>query len=242
MTDCATTVPSHPTYLDDEIAALGLQLEEINFYETGRKGKYAVDHPPDAEVAYANFQTELETYRGFLSDQKLARSIASAVDTDARVIAGIVQEEAEARDDRRMAVQISHDDPEIEAAPLSVESELRGTISDWMSTVSETIAGNTVVEYSDDEDEAGSSMSYSERQADALGNLFKSFQCCVCCESFQSPFIIKLKCGDRFCVGCLKELFVRASRDETLFPVRCHKEPIPLALIERSMTTDELEA
>ena len=68
MTECLTFQSTHPTLLDDEMAALALQLDEIGLYYQSGKGKYAVDHPPDSEIAYADFRAELRNYKTFLAD------------------------------------------------------------------------------------------------------------------------------------------------------------------------------
>src|SRR5689334_2328608 len=99
MADCCTLHPSPPTLLDDEITALALQLEEIGMYSQSKKGKYAVNQPPDIEVAYASFQAELDNYKAFIEDQQLARSIGAAVDSDGAVIAQLTSAEIQSHED-----------------------------------------------------------------------------------------------------------------------------------------------
>ncbi|OAG02513.1 uncharacterized protein CC84DRAFT_1052566, partial [Paraphaeosphaeria sporulosa] len=90
--------------LEDEIAALTLQLEEIGIYSEAGKGKYAVDNPPDIELAYASFQAELQSYRAFRSDQDLARSIGAAVYSDGPVIVDLTAQEVQSHEDRLFAL------------------------------------------------------------------------------------------------------------------------------------------
>lgn len=111
----------HPHHLDDEIAALSLQLKEVNFREDTKKAKYTSDNVPDLEVAYADYLTEIETHLAFLKDVKLAHSIDNAVDADAQAIAEITQGEAQAQQDHRVAVEMSSEDPELEAPPAYTE-------------------------------------------------------------------------------------------------------------------------
>jgi hypothetical protein len=74
------------------------------------------------EVAYASYLDEIETHLAFLKDVKLAHSIANAVDTDGPVLQQISQGESQAQEDRRYAMRISSDDPELEAPPPYTQS------------------------------------------------------------------------------------------------------------------------
>jgi hypothetical protein len=152
-----STQPTHLTLFNDELA-LTLQLEELGLITASGKGKHPVDHPPDSEVALANFQAELENYKTFLGDQRLAQSMGTAVHTDEAIIGDLTAQEIESHADRRFVLQLSNDDPEIEAPPRSVGAQAEGIIEDWMSTVSGTMAAHSVFEFSDEEAEAGPSL------------------------------------------------------------------------------------
>lgn len=95
---------------------------------------------------------------------------------------------------------------------------------------------------SDNESEAEPSMTYTERQAKTLGKLIEEHPCSVCYEDFKAASLFTLDCGDRYCLGCLKGLFLRATADEMLFPPRCCREPIPLEVIRAKLSTNELSA
>ena len=58
---CASTADhaATKTVLDDEIAALALQLEEINNHSENSKGKYPAHRPPDIELAFSTFHAEI---------------------------------------------------------------------------------------------------------------------------------------------------------------------------------------
>ncbi|KAF2134353.1 hypothetical protein P153DRAFT_279412, partial [Dothidotthia symphoricarpi CBS 119687] len=96
--------------VDDELIALNLQLEELGVLSQTSKGKHAVNNPPDYEVAFASFQAELQDYKTFLDDQKLAQSIGAAVHTDGVLIGDITTQDLQAHEDRRYAVQLSNND------------------------------------------------------------------------------------------------------------------------------------
>jgi hypothetical protein len=52
--------------------------------------------------------------------------------------------------------------------------------------------------------------------------------------------LIRRPCGDLYCTVCLKSLFMRSIKDETLFPPRCCGERIPLSTIEAKLCDQEL--
>ncbi|KAE8391180.1 hypothetical protein BDV23DRAFT_171774 [Aspergillus alliaceus] len=65
-------------------------------------------------------------------------------------------------------------------------------------------------------------------------------KCCTCYDTFPSSETIRLECGDIYCTDCLKGFFIRATKDEQLFPPRCCRQNIPVSAIAAKMTTEEL--
>ena len=231
-----------PTPLDDELAALTLQLEELGLFSRTEKGKYTSGHLPDAEVAFTNFQNELEDYKAFLGDQKLAQSIGAAVHSDGLLIGDITSQDVLAHEDHRIALQLSNNDPEIESPPRDAHVGLQHEVGDWMSTASGNIAAASVVEFSDDETDAGPSMTFTESQADIMEQPSTEFQCCVCTDRFPRALVVTAKCNDCYCVGCIKRLFLRSTKDEGLYPPKCCRQPIPLGLVAKHMEPEERAA
>ncbi|KAK1807418.1 hypothetical protein LTR12_018233 [Friedmanniomyces endolithicus] len=109
--------PTHVGHLDDEIAAWTVQLEEINEREDSKKAKYTLNSIPDLEVVYSVLLSEINDHLQALKDARLAYSIASAIDLFGEAIAELSHFEAQAAEDRQVAVQMSHVDPELEAPP-----------------------------------------------------------------------------------------------------------------------------
>lgn len=234
--------PFHPTALDDELAALTLQLEEIGIFSESSKGKHPIDQLPDVEVAFTNFQAELAEYKTFLADRKLAESIGAAVHSDGPLIGEFTAQDVQFYEDRRHVLQISNEDPEIEAPPPMVQQELSHDIHDWMSTLSVTVAESAVLDFSDDEDKAGPSMTFAERQADTMKKLSMEFQCVVCFDQFPRALMVSLKCSHRYCGGCINNVFTRATKDETYYPPRCCSQSIPKELGYRHMQAEDIAA
>jgi hypothetical protein len=242
MSASTTTIPScHPTPLDDELAALTLQLEEFGLASESSKGKHPVDNPPDFAVAFASFQAELEQYRIFLNDQKLAQSIGAPVHTDATSIGNITSQDIQAHDNRRCALQRSNNDPNIEAPPCHVATGVQSNGEDWITAVTGTIAAQSVVDFSD-ETEVGPSMTYTERQADTIMKLSTKFVCTACTGRFPRTNLVTATCSHRYCADCAKKLFMRSTKDEELYPPRCCKQPIPLALVAKNLDAEEVAA
>lgn len=104
--------PGYPVSFDDEMMALALQLEEINCQPTVQKGKYKAGNPPDMELAFSIIHEEVQIHIQFLNDLKIAHSMARAVDTDAQAIAESVQDEGGEERDRRLALQLSGQNPD----------------------------------------------------------------------------------------------------------------------------------
>jgi hypothetical protein len=236
----ASYQPFQPTSLDDELAALTFQLEELGLASQSGKGKHPVDHPPDFEIAFASFQAEIEQYKTFLADQKLAQSIGAAVHTDGILIREFTAQEVESHEDHRFVLQLCADDPEIEGPPSSLIIGNRGEIDDWMSTVTDARAAQSAVDFSDDETDAGPSMTYAERQADTIKKLSMEFSCVACTDRHSRTAMVTAKCGHRYCADCAKSLFMRSTKDEDLYPPKCCKQPIPLALVAKHMDHVEL--
>jgi hypothetical protein len=241
MSASTTTIqPYHPTPLDDELAALTLQLEEFGLASESSKGKHPIDNPPDFEVAFASFQAELEQYRSFLNDQILAQSIGAAVHTDVILIGNITSQDIQAHDDRRYALQLSNNDPNIEAPPRHVDTCDQSNVEGWVTTVTSTIAAHSVIDFSDEETEAGPSMTYTECQADTMMKLATEFACTACTGRFPRTNMVTATCSHRYCADCAKKLFMRSTKDEELYPPRCCKQPIPLVLVAKHLDAKEV--
>ncbi|KAF2197062.1 ariadne RING finger [Delitschia confertaspora ATCC 74209] len=95
----------------------------------------------------------------------------------------------------------------------------------------------------EEENEAGPSVPYAERQAKALGILASSeaLECCSCRDHFGLNSVVRLDCMDLYCIDCLKGLFMQSIKDFSLFPPRCCGKHIPLALITKQLAVEELD-
>ncbi|OJZ90959.1 hypothetical protein ASPFODRAFT_124545 [Aspergillus luchuensis CBS 106.47] len=212
------------SHMDDEIYVVAQQLQELQEYLDSRKGKCRAD---DNEDYLQAFDQELRAHLRSLEDNKLASSIAVAVHSDSQVIATITREEAQASDDRRLAIRINerNDDSNSSTTDCAVEQ----------------LQAATEPQSSDDECIAGPSMTYRERQALELEkSAATETRCCVCYESFFAHKMKQLDCNHNYCDDCLKDLFLRATKDSTLFPPRCCRMPIHLEAVQEHMSQTEM--
>ncbi|KXS95993.1 hypothetical protein AC578_8103 [Pseudocercospora eumusae] len=224
MAITAPLLSAHDMVVDDETIALARQLEEIGLFMQGSKGKHPVGCPPDLEVA-------------------LAQSIAAAVHDDGDIIAELTAKELQLHRDRRAALELVEGSDEYQG---SIHSGLRETYQDaeddLLSTIAETVTANSIIDFSDDEDQSGPSMTFAERQAEVLKRMATEYTCSVCGDRYPSAQTIKVECEHRYCIDCAKGLFRRATKDETLFPPRCCKKSIDPLLVKRHMSADEVDA
>ncbi|KAL4949279.1 hypothetical protein BDW69DRAFT_174795 [Aspergillus filifer] len=65
--------------------------------------------------------------------------------------------------------------------------------------------------------------------------------CVVCYDEFTPKNMKDLSCEHRYCNGCLKTLFKVATDGEDFVQPQCCGTPIPLALIERELTSSEIK-
>ena len=67
------------------------------------------------------------------------------------------------------------------------------------------------------------------------------YSCVSCNMCEKEDEMVHAPCGDHYCEVCINQLFTMSMKDESLFPPRCCRQPIPLELASRTLGT-ELEA
>lgn len=98
-----TEISENEVYEDDAIDAVTLQLEEVYLRKGEPKRKCRGRELPDDEVALDDYESELNNALSSLHDEKMARSIAKAVDEDGEAIRSIHAEEHQDENDRTVA-------------------------------------------------------------------------------------------------------------------------------------------
>ncbi|PVH96146.1 hypothetical protein DM02DRAFT_688579 [Periconia macrospinosa] len=212
--------------LDDEVTALALQLEELGAYPPCGSDRCDDRNATNSDIAFAQYQTEVKNRYTFLTDQQLARSIGAAEHSDGAMISTLASNEVQCYNDRQLALDITEDDAD---ADSNLEYDEENQYAASMTELS-----------NDDHNRSGLSKSYFESQSSVLEKLQRKYTCVCCLDEHYSHRTILLPCNDRYCIDCLRNLFVRASTDESLFPVRCHRETIPLELVVNHLSQEEL--
>ncbi|KAF2835327.1 hypothetical protein M501DRAFT_941944 [Patellaria atrata CBS 101060] len=234
METTTTSQPIDPASLHDCITILTLELQEVEISVHKSKGKRAIDDPSDFEVARTLYQAEIQSQICVLKDNILAHSIASAVDADGKIIT--IHEETQAQQDRHFALQFDKFQEEIDSPPVYVADVPRYPFGRHIEGANFLPVGYDLSD--DEENNPGPSVPYLRRQAQKFQT---THQCVVCVSDYPFAEIIRLQCGHIYCRNCLKDLFMRSTKDQSLFPPRCCKETISIDAIEGSMSDEEKE-
>ena len=225
--------PPNMAYLDPQSMsfALQFQLQEIEAERSLRSGKWPEDSPPDYTLAFDAFEAELKTALAVVQDLKIAHSIATAIDSDAVVLQELRADEEQSAQDRELALSLNDEDEDVPSQAVLEWQETFGSGADlvgWDHSEASTLSieSGTV---------AGSSMLRQKSVFESQSKLL----CSVCGDNVHPHSTVRLRCGDVYCKPCLKAFFLRVIKDETLFPPRCHREPIDVSTIEAEFSAEE---
>ncbi|KAI1074392.1 hypothetical protein F5B20DRAFT_596094 [Whalleya microplaca] len=206
--DASTLAQMH-----DEDIALAMQLLRMDVQEAvanaTRKGKQKEGVVTDAEVAFNLFEQELQHAEAYSNDRRMARSILEAVQTD---------------DDE--ILRAIHNDSSDEGEPVvpEVRSGAAADEGDYIERLSRIY--NTGTDTTGDETKARDQSESSTRPASRQPG--KTRPCDACGDQINLDKLATAPCQHEYCSECLTRLFYDATRDETLFPPRCCRQPIPL--------------
>lgn len=65
--------------------------------------------------------------------------------------------------------------------------------------------------------------------------------CVICTDEFSERHLITAPCGDHYCKTCTGQLYNLAMKDESLFPPRCCRQPIPLRIATPLLTAAQVQ-
>jgi hypothetical protein len=199
--------------------AVRLQLEEIESLKEGQKGKHPEGEVPDHEYALELYEQELVNQNLLLSDRRIAYSISQAVHSDADVIGAIQVEENDSRRDHQLActlggvAQPTTNQTKEDFAYIDVDDKLVQHLS-RLNKCEELLTGG---------------MSRVENPT---------------ASSSRSGIDLPIRSGPRkvTCTACQddKPFFDVITSDESLFPPRCCRQNIPVALANDFLSQDLL--
>ncbi|KAG6105453.1 hypothetical protein E4U31_001408 [Claviceps sp. LM219 group G6] len=212
--------------IDPESLALiiEMQLQDLRWMN---KGKSTIDHGPDSEVAAQIMEAEVKNLSSFYADRSVTRSIAHALvtDADADAIAAHALQEKQAADDRAFALR---ENPQgARRYPTATASSSASHSQGAEVEINQKLAALTV-----DQTKIPSAAELSITTADPSASKGKSAlrNCVACTSDVASTDSVRCPCSHDYCRDCITSLFSATINDESLFPPRCCKEPIPLEL------------
>lgn len=205
-----------------------LQLEDA---ESLLRGKHAVGQAPDAEIAAQLFKDELEQLRIFVADDIMCRSIAEAMLSDSEAIQSSLNEEQQAAYDREYATNLDSMNPDsvdvdsmnapphtFSSAPL-IDDEMMGKLAIMFIDAGKLPGRDSHAVHAE-----------SSSQGAKAGAEYSTRHCIGCEEDVSYIDTIRCPCSHDYCRVCIAGLFEAAISDESLFPARCCRQPIPLGL------------
>lgn len=213
---------------------LQLQLDDLEALKARDKGKQREGEPSDIDVALGLAQGDLQTAMTQQHDRQMCISIAKAVSTDAAAIRrGPIDQLLSQSLDRTVAAR-----PQADPAPrrgnrdehTGLDAELierLEALNDFSEGVVASCGGEHAAFATDEWSAAYPHESDNESIVYEYppGWLDK----CECChDSFSPSIMATAPCSHKYCRACLNDLFRSASVDESLFPPRCCKRPIPV--------------
>lgn len=227
-----------PCYLKMDEATenliLQLQLEDIEEERDRSKGKARKDDEiADADLALQVQEEEFKHTITIRSDYRMAQSIGRAVTDDAVNIAVLAGEERRAAADREMACRLSG-----QTARPDPQTSILDTDDDVLSRLSalniDVATGEESQESSSSPGEAGESSAWATGRRPQRLNGPKN-KCDTCMDMKHT---VQMPCAHHYCRHCTVRLFTEALPDESLFPVRCCRQNIPMSLVSSYLGTD----
>jgi hypothetical protein len=235
---------------DDLTAALliQLQLEDTEKISSSIKGKGPEGELSDAELALRLYKQELELNASILSDRRMTRSIALAVQSDGNALAESMSQEQRAARDRDLACQLSgsRDSSVIKAWTVTSEEmdeELLAKLAAlWVSPVIEHDDGEHRLSLDDvgNVTDRGIASGESSLWASTRNRIPSTVthRCIACQEDKKFLEVVRAPCRHEYCRECLHDLFRSSMTDESLFPPRCCRKPIALSFVRIFLTLD----
>lgn len=213
-------------HIDPQSLSLIIELQ-LSDIDPLLKGKRKHGETNDLEAAVAMYKSELEALDQFARDRAMSRSIARAARVDGAAIASHNEMEELARRDRLYALGLD------EGAPYPSGDSIPSG-----NATSRGGGGQARNPYGS----SGSSRMYGAESSSQAAKRAKSQPngppCTACGDSTPHANTARCPCSHLYCPTCIKALFSASTKDESLFPPRCCRQPIPLESVNRFLSAD----
>jgi len=212
--------------IDEGTARLILELSLTDVEAILRKGKVREGELTDVELAMRLFKQELEQRRQLLADRRMASSIAQAVQVDGHLIHHEHAADEEALRDRELARQLqnNHGDTELAFQPAINGNPGYEELDDELLTKLETLYMCEDASIRPESDGGESASRMESRSASQPPDS----QCVACQETKRFFDVIRAPCQHEYCRDCIEDLIRHSMIEESLFPPRCCRQPIPI--------------
>ncbi|KAF4488210.1 putative E3 ubiquitin-protein ligase rbrA [Colletotrichum fructicola Nara gc5] len=193
------------------------------------KGKAKETDRSDADVAFDTYQAELVSFPAFAADRALSRRIARQEGTYPRVTTITAPAEQQAVPDASNPITSqpaeSSRAEEIVADEIVTEEILA---ADAVHTVCNTdIFDNDSIVDMPESSSWGASRKASKRTRSRGPDQLETRSCISCTKDYDPSNFYLASCDHLYCATCLQKLFHLSLVDESLFPPRCCRKPIP---------------
>ncbi|KAI1814869.1 hypothetical protein GGS20DRAFT_375068 [Poronia punctata] len=194
------------------------------------KGKGREGTETDAQAALRLFMEELRGAEALSADIRMARSLQTAIQVDTDAIIQSQNEEQIAQVDRGLSLRLSND--ENYALPAAQSTSDFPMQDDELIDKLDFIYVKGLDNIESDDDSDSPTVHQPESSAWAASRSGKRTgqrrPCAACSERKHFAELSRAPCNHEYCRQCLQRLFKDAMVDESLFPPRCCKQPIPL--------------
>ena len=212
-------------HLNNESSLFGLQLQisDLTRLQARISTKRTTPKDKDVRTAATVQRGDFEAVRRTILDRRMAQSIQDAVTSDPALIAANAKEEEIARRDRELARQLEEaedSDDEVPDLPQPPFPESQTSVNTDMLA---RLAGLFVSESASKEISSGIRSLFRplDQRPMPFRQALEAHECVICGDLKSHYEVTQVSCQHYYCRDCLRELFEKSYKDETLFPPRC---------------------
>ena len=175
----------------------------------------------------------------------MARSISRAVQDDGATVAILMADERRCAQDRGTACRMSgqrHEVANIQDKPVVDDDVLLrlGSINLWQNGAEAnedalSCLSESVTSYSEQETGESSAWALSRVIRHPKDTALDKHECIACLEMRETVLV---PCQHRYCKPCVLKLVNDAMLDESLFPLRCCRQEMPMSLLRPHLSAD----
>lgn len=223
--------------MDDELDLISLvaqlHLSDLADLNQSAKGKGRLGKLSDEQVAFQIYERELQAAQVYESDRRFALSLEAAVRTDGALVAQFAETEQMATRDRELALAASRGRPLPRGGDATTQSS--GAPSRSFSPDPTLPPNRPSTSRLPGSYPVAPPPPYQSTSS-------KPVTCVICGDRHPSHSAIQVPCAHRhhYDPGCLRDLFLLATRDESLMPPRCDGVVISLALARPHLSATEV--